>query len=112
LTAGVPFPTKFFFGIGASGECASNGIFNVLVFFYYQQIPGLSGSLAGFAIDLYIKSLSQSVPSEVADDAIFRLGLVHSPWFWGIIACPWLHGYRIDRNCYEGIQPGLAQSKQ
>ncbi|MAQ09848.1 MAG: hypothetical protein CMQ11_08460 [Gammaproteobacteria bacterium] len=81
MTAGVPFPTNFFFTIGVSGECASNGIFNVLVFFYYQQIPGLSGSIAGFAIDLYIKLPSQSVPSEVADDVIFRFGLVHSPWF-------------------------------
>jgi Na+/melibiose symporter-like transporter len=50
----VAFRTKFSFGIGASADNAINWIFNVLAFFYYQQILGLSGSLAGTAVAIAI----------------------------------------------------------
>lgn len=70
--------------------------------------------VAGFAIDLYIKLPSQSVPGEVADDVIFRLGVVDGPFamIWGIIAGFVYMGYRIDRNRYQEIQTGLEQSRQ
>ena len=50
----VSVKTKFFFGIGASADNAINWIFNVLAFFYYQQILGLSGALAGTAVAIAI----------------------------------------------------------
>ena len=50
----VAFRTKFSFGLGASADNAINWIFNVLAFFYYQQILGLSGALAGTAVAIAI----------------------------------------------------------
>ena len=53
---GIPIPTKIAFGIGASGEAATNWIFNALVFFYYNQILGLSGTLTAAAVTIGIAS--------------------------------------------------------
>ena len=52
----VSIKTKLWFGLGASGEAATNWIFNALTFFYYQQILGLSGTLAGLAVTIGIFS--------------------------------------------------------
>ena len=46
----VPIKTKLWFGFGSMGESATNWIFNALTFLYYQQILGLSGTLAGAAV--------------------------------------------------------------
>ena len=42
--------TKLAFGIGATGEAATNWIFSGITFFFYNQVLGLSGSLTGFAV--------------------------------------------------------------
>ncbi len=52
----VSVRTKLWFGIGATGESATNWIFNALTFFYYNQILGLSGTLAGIAVTVGIFS--------------------------------------------------------
>ena len=52
----VSVRTKLWFGIGATGESATNWIFNALTFLYYQQILGLSGTLTGLAVFLAIAS--------------------------------------------------------
>lgn len=54
--ARIAIPTKIAFGIGASGEAATNWIFNALVFFYYNQILGLSGTLTAAAVTIGIAS--------------------------------------------------------
>ena len=38
LDDAVPIRTKLAFGIGATGEAATNWIFTALTFFYYNQI--------------------------------------------------------------------------
>lgn len=58
----VSLRTKLWFGLGASGESATNWIFNALTFLYYQQILGLSGSLAGLAVFIGIASDAVSDP--------------------------------------------------
>jgi Na+/melibiose symporter-like transporter len=47
----LAMPTKLAFGIGATGEAATNWIFNALTFFFYNQILGLSGTLTAAAVD-------------------------------------------------------------
>ena len=42
--------TKLAFGVGATGEGATNWIFAGLTFFFYNQVLGLSGSLTGLAV--------------------------------------------------------------
>ena len=41
--------TKFYFGVGAGGEAASNWIFHALGMIFYQQVLGLPAGLAGLA---------------------------------------------------------------
>ena len=53
-TSTVAMRTKLAFGIGASGEAATNWIFNALTFFFYNQVLGLAPYLAGMAVFIAI----------------------------------------------------------
>ena len=46
----LPLKTKLAFGIGSTGEAATNWVFSGLVFFYYNQIIGLPGTLTGIGV--------------------------------------------------------------
>ena len=46
----VSVPTKLAYGIGQIGEQVKNQGFNAFLFFFYTQVLGLSGTLAGFAV--------------------------------------------------------------
>ncbi|MDE0349498.1 MAG: MFS transporter, partial [Gammaproteobacteria bacterium] len=72
----VAFRTKLWFGIGATGESATNWIFNALTFFYYQQILGLSGTLAGIAVTVGIFSdaITDPVMGSISDRVRSRFG--------------------------------------
>lgn len=71
--------TKFYFGIGACGESATNWMFNVLVFFYYQQILGLSAILAGLAISISIvaDAITDPLIGSISDRVQSRYGRRH-----------------------------------
>ena len=71
--------TKVWFGVGAIGESATNWIFNALTFLYYQQILGLSGSLAGtaVAIAIFFDALTDPLIGSISDRFRSRLGRRH-----------------------------------
>lgn len=46
----LPLRTKFAYGIGQVAEAVKSRGFDLLVFFYFTQVLGLSGSLAGIAV--------------------------------------------------------------
>ena len=46
----LKFRTKFAYGTGQIGEQIKNQGFNIFLFFYFTQVLGLSGSLAGTAV--------------------------------------------------------------
>ena len=71
----VPMRTKLAFGIGASGEAATNWIFNALTFFFYNQVLGLSASLAGAAV--FIAILFDAVTDPLMGSISDRF---HSRW--------------------------------
>jgi len=48
----LSLPTMFAFGVGQAAEGIKNQAFNVFLLFYYQQVVGISGSLAGLAIGI------------------------------------------------------------
>lgn len=75
----VAFRTKLWFGLGASGESATNWIFNALTFFYYQQILGLSGTLAGIAVTVGIFSdaITDPLMGSISDRFRSRFGRRH-----------------------------------
>jgi len=78
-SAPVPMRTKLAFGIGASGESATNWVFNALTFFYYNQILGLSGTLTGAAVMLaiVIDGITDPVMGSISDRFRSRFGRRH-----------------------------------
>ena len=76
---GISIPTKIAFGIGASGEAATNWIFNALVFFYYNQILGLSGTLTAAAVTIGIASdaITDPLIGSISDRWRSKLGRRH-----------------------------------
>ncbi|HEY5645901.1 MAG TPA: MFS transporter [Pseudomonadales bacterium] len=75
----LAIPTKIAFGIGASGEAATNWIFNALVFFYYNQILGLSGTLTAAAVTIGIISdaITDPLIGSISDRWRSRFGRRH-----------------------------------
>ncbi len=75
----LPMSTKLAFGLGASGEAASNWIFNALTFFFYNQIIGLSGTLTAAAVTIGIASdaITDPVVGSISDRWRSRLGRRH-----------------------------------
>ena len=75
----VSIRTKLSFGVGASGEAATNWIFNALTFFYYNQILGLSGTLAALAVTIGIFSDAMTDPlmGSISDRFRSRFGRRH-----------------------------------
>ena len=60
----VPFSSKFAFGVGQYAEGLKNTAFSLFILFYYNQVLGLSGTLAGAA--LFIALLFDAVTDPLA----------------------------------------------
>ena len=75
----VSLRTKLWFGAGAIGESVTNWVFNILIFFYYQQIVGLSGTLAGIAVTIGIFSdaITDPLMGSISDRFRSRFGRRH-----------------------------------
>ncbi len=75
----IRFITKLAFGVGATGEAATNWIFNALTFFYYNQILGLSGTLTGLAVTIAIivDGATDPIMGSISDRFRSRLGRRH-----------------------------------
>ena len=71
--------TKVAFGFGASGEAATNWIFNSLAFFFYNQILGLSGTLTALAVGIGIAfdAVSDPLIGSISDRFRSSLGRRH-----------------------------------
>ena len=75
----VSMPIKLAFGIGATGEAATNWIFNALTFFFYNQILGLSGTLTAAAVTIGIASdaITDPLMGSISDRWRSKLGRRH-----------------------------------
>ena len=75
----VSMPLKLAFGIGASGEAATNWIFNALTFFFYTQVLGLSGTLTAAAVTIGIASdaITDPLMGSISDRWRSKLGRRH-----------------------------------
>lgn len=77
--AGVSLYTKTAFGVGQIAEGVKNSSFNYFLFFFYNQVLGLSGTLSGLA--LFIATAFDAVTDPVAgsfsDRFRHRLGRRH-----------------------------------
>lgn len=77
--------TKTAFGIGATGEAMTMVAFNTWVFFYYTQVLGLSGTLAGTAVTIAIFSdaITDPLMGAISDRFKSKLGRRHPFMFVG-----------------------------
>ncbi len=84
--AQLRFPTKLAYGVGQAAEGLKNGAFGIFVLFYYNQVLGLSGTLAGLAlgIALVFDAISDPLAGSVSDHWRSRLGRRH-PFLYAAI---------------------------
>ena len=75
----VPFSSKFAFGVGQFAEGLKNGAFGFFVLFYYNQVLGLSGTMAGAAlfIALLFDAVTDPLAGSLSDNLKSKLGRRH-----------------------------------
>ena len=75
----VPFTSKFAFGIGQFAEGLKNTGFSLFILFYYNQVLGLPGTLAGAAlfIALMFDAVTDPLAGSLSDNWVSRLGRRH-----------------------------------
>ena len=79
--------TKISYGIGQAGEGIKTTAFETFLFFYYNQVLGLSGTLAGSAtlIALVVDAVFDPVAGSVSDSVRTRWGRRHPFMYAGAI---------------------------
>ena len=75
----VPFSSKLAFGVGQFAEGLKNTAFAAFVLFYYNQVLGLPGTLAGAAlfIALVVDAVTDPLAGSLSDNHKSRLGRRH-----------------------------------
>ena len=75
----VPFSSKFAFGVGQFAEGLKNTGFSLFILFYYNQVLGLSGTLAGSAlfIALMFDAVTDPLAGSLSDNWKSKLGRRH-----------------------------------
>ncbi len=84
--AQLRFPTKLAYGVGQAAEGLKNTAFGIFVLFYYNQVLGLSGTLAGLAlgIALVFDAVTDPLAGSLSDHWRSRLGRRH-PFLYAAI---------------------------
>ena len=77
--AAVPYGVKFVYGIGAAAEAIVGVAFNAFNFFFYTNIMGVPGTLAGLAITiaLVVDAITDPLVGTLSDRWRSRLGRRH-----------------------------------
>ena len=75
----VPLSSKFAFGVGQYAEGLKNTAFSLFILFYYNQVLGLSGTLAGAAlfIALLFDAITDPLAGSLSDNFKSKLGRRH-----------------------------------
>ncbi len=73
------FKLKFAYGIGQAGEGLKNAAFNTFLLFYYNQVLGLSGTMAGIAVGtaVIVDAFTDPIAGSLSDHWRSRLGRRH-----------------------------------
>ena len=76
---GLKLSTKFAYGVGAVGESSVIWLFSTLAFFFYNQVIGLSGTLAGLAVLIatFFDAISDPLVGSISDNYKSKLGRRH-----------------------------------
>src|SRR6056300_853939 len=70
---------KLGYGIGQTSSGVKNAVFSIFLFFYYNQVLGLSGSLAGMAslLALIVDAVTDPMVGQLSDRFKSRWGRRH-----------------------------------
>jgi len=79
MTSALTFNTKFAYGIGQLAEGLKNSALSTFILFYYNQVLGLSGTLAGTAIfiALIFDAVTDPLTGSISDNWRSRWGRRH-----------------------------------
>jgi Na+/melibiose symporter-like transporter len=82
------------------------GIFYSARAFFAKAMNAFGHIVAGYALEYYVELPPGSVPGEVPEDIIFRLGVVDGPlaMIGGVIAGFVYLGYRLDKSTHQEIR--------
>ncbi len=83
----LPLWTKAAYGVGQVAEGVMNGAIELVLFFYYTQVLGLSGSLAGAAVfvALLVDAVTDPLAGTVSDNLKSKWGRRHPFMYASII---------------------------
>jgi Na+/melibiose symporter-like transporter len=83
----IAFDLKLAFGIGQAAEGMKNGAFGTFLIFYYNQVLGMSGSLAGLAIgiSLIVDAMTDPLAGSISDRWHSRYGRRHPFMYASIV---------------------------
>ena len=75
----LSFNVKLAFGVGQLGEGLKNGAFGMFLLFYYNQVLGLPGTLAGIAVGtaVVVDAFTDPLAGSLSDHWRSRLGRRH-----------------------------------
>ena len=106
-TERVHLTTKLAYGFGQMAEAVKNTSFELFLFFYYNQVLGLSGSLVGLAllIALCVDGLSDPLIGSLSDGWRSRWGRRH-PWMY-LAALPLALSFYLLFSPPGDSSPGL-----
>ncbi len=79
MTPALTVPTKISYGIGQVAEGLKNATFGVLLFFFYNQVLGVSGSLVGLAVGiaLIFDAITDPLAGSISDNWRSKHGRRH-----------------------------------
>ena len=79
MTSDVNLTTKLSYGIGQAAEGIKNAAFGTFLLLYYNQVLGLSGSLAGIAIfiALCFDAVTDPIAGSISDNFRSKWGRRH-----------------------------------
>jgi len=79
MTSTLTFNTKFAYGVGQLAEGLKNAALGTFVLFYYNQVLGLPGTLAGLAvaIALIFDAITDPLAGSISDNWRGRMGRRH-----------------------------------
>jgi Na+/melibiose symporter-like transporter len=86
----VPRRYRLFFGSGSISEGTKNAVFNAFLLFYYNQVLGVSGTLAGAAIfiALCIDAITDPLVGSISDHTHSRWGRRHPYMYASVLPLP------------------------
>src|SRR4029453_8375012 len=89
MTAGdrIPETTKIVYGLGQAAEGLKNTAFSLFLLFYYNQVLGLPGTLAGLAlgVSLVFDAFFDPLVGSISDNFRSKLGRRHPFMYLAIL---------------------------